>query len=46
MRRTRLLFSLLALAGLLAGLLPGTIGAGESVPAEQLPASDVVVRLY
>ncbi len=38
--------SLLVLAGLLAGMFPGLLVAGEVAPAESPPAGDVVVRLY
>ncbi len=44
MRRTRLLLSLLALAGLLAGLVPASLGAQEATP--EGTSSPLVVRFY
>jgi hypothetical protein len=46
MSRIRLLISLLALAGLLAGSLPGLLSAGEVAPAQSLLTADIVVHLY
>jgi carboxypeptidase T len=45
MHRARLLLSLLALAGLLAGLLPGALGA-QGATSGAAPSGPVVVRLY
>ncbi|MGB9724102.1 MAG: M14 family metallopeptidase, partial [Chloroflexia bacterium] len=46
MNRLRLLLSLLALAGLLLGLIPGALGAPEVGTGQEVPAGPVVVRLY
>lgn len=46
MHRARPFLILLALAGLLLGLFPGTLGAQEITESTQLPTDTVVVRLY
>ena len=46
MSRTRTLLSLLILAGLLVGLVPGFLGAQELVPTATMPDDNLVVRLY
>ncbi len=46
MYRLRSLPALLVLAGLLAGVLPGSMGAQETAPGIALPTEDVVARAY
>ncbi len=46
MNRLRLLLSLLSLAGLFLGLIPGALGAPEVGTGDMGPAGPVVVRFY